>query len=74
MCGQLGDKPVRQRLDGVVLVIFRFDRSTADSNDRAGGRDVGLLPIRGFAAGDGFRLRIDDDGCFVFRPDIAAID
>ena len=26
MCGQFGDEPVRQRLDGVVLVIFRFQR------------------------------------------------
>jgi hypothetical protein len=52
--GQLGDEPVRQRLDGVVLVILRFDRSAADGDDRASDRDLGLLPVSGFTSDRGF--------------------
>ena len=47
MCRQLGDEPVRQRLDRVVIILLDgFSRRTADRDDRALDRSIGLLARR----------------------------
>jgi hypothetical protein len=72
--GQLADEPIRQRLNGVVLILLRLGLTT-DRDDRA--LDIRRGQFVAFArtaVGLSLAIAANADGRLVFRPDVAAID
>ena len=72
--GQLADQPVRQRLDGILLVLLGLGLA-ADRDDGAlDGRCGRLATFARPAVAAGFAVRIALAGASSSGPDVAAID
>src|SRR3979490_1809231 len=76
MCGQLGDEPIRQRLDRVVVVLLDgFGWGAADSDDRALDHPVGgWAGAVGLSVALYFAFGLDDVGSLILRPHVATGD
>jgi hypothetical protein len=62
MCGQLGDEPIRQRLDGVVVLLLDgFGRRAADGDDRTLDRAMSSRSVAGLVVALCFVPGIGDD-------------
>ena len=74
MCGQLGDEPIRQRLDGIVVLILDGFGRPADRDDRALNHTIGSWPVVGLSVALCFALGLDHHGCLILRPHVATGD
>ncbi len=73
VCSQLGDEPIRQRLDRVVLLFVRFGRRAANGDDGARDGGVAFPSLHGVAIVRRTSGGVNDR-CFVLGPDVTAID
>src|SRR5258708_36328197 len=76
MSGQLGDEPIRQRLDRVVVLLLDgFGWRAADRDDRALDHTIGSWPVAVvFSVTLYFAFGLDAAGCLIFRPHVATGD
>ena len=75
MCGQLGDEPIRQRFNRVVVFLLDgFCRRATDGDDRTLDHAIGLWSDAGLFVSPPLVLGIGDLGHFILTPHVAAVD